>query len=76
MMRKGHAGDASGRYSWDGLNNTNGKVFLSLMEQFIFAMALTEIEVMQTSEDNMVEISAVRMKMNDILKLLVKGGNK
>lgn len=34
MMRKGHAGDASGRYSWDGLNNTNGKVFLSLMEHY------------------------------------------
>lgn len=50
--------------------------FLSLMEQFVFAMALTEIEVMQTSEDNMVEVSAVRMKMNDILKELVKGGNK
>lgn len=50
--------------------------FLALMEQFIFAMAITEIEVMQTSEDNMVEISAVRMKMNDILKELVKGGSK
>ena len=50
--------------------------FLAIMEQFVFAMALTEIEVMQTSEDNMVEISAVRMKMNDILKELVKGGNK
>jgi hypothetical protein len=33
-MRKGHAGDASGRYSWDALNNTNGKVFLSLMEHY------------------------------------------
>ena len=34
MMRQGYAGDASGRYSWDGLNNTNGKVFLSLMEHY------------------------------------------
>ena len=34
MMRKGHAGDASGRYTFDGLNNTNGKVFLSLMEHY------------------------------------------
>ena len=34
MMRKGHAGDASGRYSFDGLNNTNGKIFLSLMEHY------------------------------------------
>lgn len=34
MMRKGHAGDASGRYPWDGLDNTNGKVFLSLMEHY------------------------------------------
>ena len=34
MMRKGNAGDASGRYSWDGLNNTNGQVFLSLMEHY------------------------------------------
>lgn len=48
--------------------------FLSIMEQFVFAMALTEIEVMQMSEDNMIEVSAVRMKMNDILKELVKGG--
>lgn len=50
--------------------------FLSVMEQFVFAMALTEIEVMQMSEDNMVEVSAVRMKMNEILKELVKGGPK
>lgn len=50
--------------------------FLAIMEQFVFAMALTEIEVMQLSEDNMVEVSAVRMKMNDILKELVQGGNK
>lgn len=34
MMRKGHAGDASGRYTFDGLDNTNGKVFLSLMEHY------------------------------------------
>ena len=34
IMRKGHAGDASGRYPFDGLNNTNGKVFLSLMEHY------------------------------------------
>ena len=34
MMRKGHAGDASGRYPWDGLDNINGQVFLSLMEHY------------------------------------------
>ena len=34
MMRKGYAGDASGRYPWDGLSNTNGQVFLSLMEHY------------------------------------------
>ncbi len=48
--------------------------FLSIMEKFVFAMALTEIEVLQMSTDNMIEVSAVRMKMNDILKKLVKGG--
>lgn len=54
----------------------NEPEFLAIMEQFVFAMALTEIEVMQLSEDSMVEASAVRMKMNDILKELVQGGNK
>lgn len=34
IMRKGHAGDASGRYPMDLLNNTNGQVFLSLMEHY------------------------------------------
>ena len=34
MMRKNYSGDASGKYGWDGLNNTNGKVFLSLMEHY------------------------------------------
>lgn len=50
--------------------------FLSIMEQFVFAIAITEIEVMQISENNMVESSAVRMRMNDILKELVKGEDK
>ena len=46
--------------------------FLSVMEQFVFAMALTEIEIAKTGTNGMVEISAVRMKMNDILKEVAK----
>ena len=47
--------------------------FLAIMEQFVFALAVTEIEITQTSVDGMVNASAVRMKMNDILKNLIKG---
>lgn len=47
--------------------------FLTIMEQFVFALAVTEIEITQTSIDGMVNASAVRMKMNDILKNLIKG---
>ena len=47
--------------------------FLSIMEQFVFALAVTEIDITQTSVDGMVNASAVRMKMNDILKNLIKG---
>ena len=47
--------------------------FLAIMEQFVFALAITEIEITQTSIDGMVNASAVRMKMNDILKNLIKG---
>ncbi len=49
--------------------------FLLIMEKFVFAMALTEIEVTQTSIDGMITASGVRMKMNDILKDIVKGDN-
>ena len=34
IMRKNYSGDAAGIYGWDGLNNTKGKVFLSLMEHY------------------------------------------
>lgn len=34
MMRLDGCGDAHDKYAWDGLNNTNGKVFLSLMEHY------------------------------------------
>lgn len=50
--------------------------FLSVLEQFVFAIALTEIEVLHMSTDNMIEVSALRMKMNDILKQLVRRGGK
>ena len=46
--------------------------FLAIMEQFVFALTVTEIEITQTSENGMVSASAVRMKMNDILKNLIK----
>lgn len=34
MMRLDGCGNAHGLYGWDGLNNTHGKVFLSLMEHY------------------------------------------
>lgn len=34
MMRLDGCGDAHDKYTWDGLNNTHGRVFLSLMEHY------------------------------------------
>ena len=49
--------------------------FLQIMEQFVFALALSEIEAMETSPDGQVDASAVRMRMNDILKMIASGGS-
>lgn len=48
--------------------------FLQVMEKFIFALALSEIEAMRSGIDGLVEASAIRMKMNEILKDVVNGG--
>ena len=49
--------------------------FLSVMEQFVFALALAEIESIHTSIDGMIAASSIRMKMNDFLKDVVDGGD-
>lgn len=46
--------------------------FLGIMEQFVFALSLAEIESMVTSTNGMVSASTVRLKMNDILKSIVR----
>lgn len=48
--------------------------FLSVMEQFVFALALAEIESISISTDGNVPVSTLRMKMNDMLKEVAKGG--
>lgn len=53
----------------------NEPAFLQIMEQFVFALALSEIEAMESSPDGQVEASAVRMRMNDILKVIANGGS-
>lgn len=50
--------------------------FLNVMEQFVFALALAEIESLQTSIEGMVPASTIRLKMNDFLKDVVKGDRK
>ena len=47
--------------------------FLTIMEQFTFALALSEIEAMRLSVDGKIEPSSIRMKMNDTLKAVIKG---
>lgn len=47
--------------------------FLIVMEQFIFALALAEIESQKTSVAGMVTSSSIRLKMNDLLKEVAKG---
>ena len=53
----------------------NEPAFLQIMEQFVFALALSEIEAMESSPDGQVEASAVRMRMNDMLKVIANGGS-
>jgi hypothetical protein len=50
--------------------------FLGVMQQFVFALALAEIESLYNSTEGMVPASAIRMKMNDYLKDVVNRGNK
>ena len=47
--------------------------FLTIMEQFAFALALSEIEAMRLSVDGKIDPSSIRMKMNDTLKAVIKG---
>jgi len=48
--------------------------FLTIMEQFTFALALSEIEAMRLSVDGKIDPSSIRMKMNDTLKAVIKEG--
>lgn len=51
----------------------NDEHFLTIMEQFIFALALSEIESMRLSVDGKIDSSSIRMKMNDTLKAVIGG---
>ena len=46
--------------------------FLELMQQFTFALALSEIESRRTSVDGKVSPGAIRTKMNETLKAVIK----
>ena len=47
--------------------------FLKIMQQFTFALALSEIEARRVSVDGKIDAGTIRMKMNDILKNVMKG---
>lgn len=49
----------------------NDEHFLTIMEQFTFALALSEIEAMRLSIDGKIDPSSIRMKMNDTLKAVI-----
>lgn len=49
--------------------------FLQVMEQFVFALALSEVEALNSSVDGQVDAGAIRTRMNDILREIAKGGN-
>ena len=46
--------------------------FVGLMQQFAFAIALSEIEAKRTSTDGKIVPSAIRTKMNETLKAVIK----
>jgi DNA-binding Lrp family transcriptional regulator len=46
--------------------------FMSVMQTFTFALALSEIESRRTATEGKVEASAIRMKMNETLKSILK----
>ena len=49
--------------------------FMSIMEQFIFAFSLAEIESTKTSDDGIsIPPGAIRMKMNEMLKRIMDKG--
>lgn len=47
--------------------------FLLIMQQFTFALALSEIESRRISVDGKIDASTIRMKMNEILKSIMRG---
>ena len=47
--------------------------FLELMQQFTFALALSEIESKRTSVDGKIPPSGIRTKMNETLKSVIRG---
>lgn len=52
----------------------NDEHFLMIMEQFTFALALSEIEAMRLSLDGKIDPSSIRTKMNDTLKAVIMEG--
>ena len=48
---------------------------LTIMEQFTFALALSEIEAMRLSVDGKIDPSSIRMRMNETLKAVIKEGH-
>lgn len=53
----------------------NDEHFLTIMEQFTFALALSEIEAMRLSVDGKIDPSSIRMRMNETLKAVIKEGH-
>lgn len=47
--------------------------FLVIMQQFTFALALSEIEARRISVDGKIDAGTIRMKMNEILKSVMRG---
>lgn len=52
--------------------NINDPKVRDTMQQFIFALALAEIESRRTSVDGKIEPGAIRIKMNEALKTVIK----
>lgn len=48
--------------------------FLKVMQQFVFALALAEIESSNNGDDGLIAPGSIRLRMNDILKHVVDGG--
>ena len=52
----------------------NDEHFLTIMEQFTFALALSEIEAMRLSVDGKIDPSSIRTRMNETLKAVIMEG--